>query len=280
MKKILLGAVAIVAIGIAPSLAADLPAKTYTKAPPMVAAANDWSGFYVGGSIGERWTDTDWRTTGFQYFGQAVTPPDPTTASTTFKTSGFHFGGYAGYNWQWSNVVAGLEGSIGGVDQSKTTRADFPGTLFGPTNGLDHSSAASDIDGSIRGRVGYLVLPTMLAYATGGLAVQRVTFGVDCRGVPGNNSMCNTTNSDSRSAVLTGWTIGGGLEAMFGSHWVARLEYSYADFGNRQISLLNTALVPGPNTGDPAVFASTRVSTQTLSVGLAYKFGGPVVARY
>ncbi len=50
MKKILLGTVALVALGIAaPASAADLAARPYTKAPPpMIAAIYDWSGFYIG----------------------------------------------------------------------------------------------------------------------------------------------------------------------------------------------------------------------------------------
>src|SRR6478735_7754831 len=52
MKKFLLGTVGLVALGMAagPASAADLAARpVYTKAPPpMVAAAYDWSGFYIG----------------------------------------------------------------------------------------------------------------------------------------------------------------------------------------------------------------------------------------
>ena len=50
MKKLLLGAVGLVAMGIsAPASAADLAARPYTKAPPpMVAPVYDWSGFYIG----------------------------------------------------------------------------------------------------------------------------------------------------------------------------------------------------------------------------------------
>jgi outer membrane immunogenic protein len=45
MKKILLGTVALIALG-APASAADLAARPYTKAPPpMVAPVYDWSGF-------------------------------------------------------------------------------------------------------------------------------------------------------------------------------------------------------------------------------------------
>jgi outer membrane immunogenic protein len=49
MKKVLLVTTSLIAISAtAPALAADLAARPYTKAPPMVAAIYDWSGFYVG----------------------------------------------------------------------------------------------------------------------------------------------------------------------------------------------------------------------------------------
>src|SRR5258708_18936517 len=47
MKKFLLGTVALVAFA-APAAAADLAARPYTKAPAMIAAVYDWSGFYIG----------------------------------------------------------------------------------------------------------------------------------------------------------------------------------------------------------------------------------------
>ena len=47
MKKFLLGTVALVALGLsALASAADIAARPYTKAPPMIAAAYDWWGFY------------------------------------------------------------------------------------------------------------------------------------------------------------------------------------------------------------------------------------------
>ena len=49
MKKFLLGAVGFVAlVSAAPASAADLAARPYTKAPPMIAAIYDWSGFSIG----------------------------------------------------------------------------------------------------------------------------------------------------------------------------------------------------------------------------------------
>src|ERR1700743_2454659 len=52
-KRFLAAAVALISLGaIAPAVAADLPAQTYTKAPIMVPVAYDWTGFYVGGNGG------------------------------------------------------------------------------------------------------------------------------------------------------------------------------------------------------------------------------------
>ena len=48
MKKTLLAAVGLASLGIAPALAADLPARTYAKAPAVVPPVYDWSGFYIG----------------------------------------------------------------------------------------------------------------------------------------------------------------------------------------------------------------------------------------
>src|SRR5450432_621599 len=53
MKKFLRGTVALVAFGATvPALAADLGARTYSKAPAYMAPIYNWTGFYIGGHIG------------------------------------------------------------------------------------------------------------------------------------------------------------------------------------------------------------------------------------
>ena len=54
MKKFVLGAIGLMALGMAaPASAADLAARPYTKAPPpVVAPVYDWTGFYIGGNGG------------------------------------------------------------------------------------------------------------------------------------------------------------------------------------------------------------------------------------
>ncbi|MDP1881494.1 MAG: hypothetical protein Q8K88_01295, partial [Bradyrhizobium sp.] len=101
MKKFLLGTVGFVALSMAaPASAADLAARPYAKAPPMmVAAYYDWSGFYVGlnggwGSSRKCWTDTT--------FGVDV-------ADGCHNATGGTVGGQIGYRWQASQWVFGLE---------------------------------------------------------------------------------------------------------------------------------------------------------------------------
>lgn len=140
MKKILLATTALLAMG-ATSFAADLPARTYTKAPALVAAATNWSGFYVGVMGGYGWSQ------------------DVKIAGVTFDTDalkGAFGGGTLGYNWQapGSQWVFGIEVDAAGAD-------------------LKYSSLLLDskIDafGSVTGRVGYAV-DAALFYAKGGFA--------------------------------------------------------------------------------------------------------------
>src|SRR5665213_2714081 len=89
--------------GATSAMAADLPARVYTKAPAFVDPGYNWSGFYVGGNIGYSWgrsSDTSNFTNG---------------AGTTLSTSigstnldGIVGGGQAGYNWQVQHWVWGL----------------------------------------------------------------------------------------------------------------------------------------------------------------------------
>ena len=56
MKRLLFGAAALIVFA-SPAMAADMPARTYTKAPVYTPpqAIYNWTGFYVGGHIGGAW---------------------------------------------------------------------------------------------------------------------------------------------------------------------------------------------------------------------------------
>ena len=55
MKRLLIGISAAASLFATGAFAADLPARTYTKAPVYVEPVFDWTGFYVGGNLGYSW---------------------------------------------------------------------------------------------------------------------------------------------------------------------------------------------------------------------------------
>jgi outer membrane immunogenic protein len=138
MKKLLLAGVALVSLGTAAS-AADLAARTYTKAPPMVSPGYNWSGFYIGAMGGYAWGQNE---TGNGGFG----------------------GGTVGYNWQApaSPFVYGLEVDAVGASVKASETALIGGIPFTAENKIDAF-------GSVTGRIGYAV-DASLFYVKGGYA--------------------------------------------------------------------------------------------------------------
>jgi outer membrane immunogenic protein len=137
MKKALLTAVSLVVLGMAPAIAADLPARTYTKAPVAVAPINSWTGFYIGAMGG---------------YAQE-------NASGAGTMSGALAGGTLGYNWQTGPVVFGVEADAAWADVKAT--AAIPGLVAA-------SVKIQDL-GTVRGRIGY-AFDQVLVYGTGGYA--------------------------------------------------------------------------------------------------------------
>src|SRR6187431_2953901 len=118
MKKFLLGTVALIALA-APAAAADLAARPYTKAAPMIAAVYDWSGFYIGANGGWGSSRKCW---------DFVTPAGAFVSNEgCHDATGGTAGGQVGYRWQAGTWVFGLEG--------QGNWADFKGrnqSLFNP----------------------------------------------------------------------------------------------------------------------------------------------------
>jgi outer membrane immunogenic protein len=240
-----------------PAFAADMPAPApvYKAAP---AIQDPWSGFYAGGSIGARFSDVDWTNTSFAAGLTGVANP------TSLGATSARISGYAGYNWRLaSSWLVGLEADIAWGKNNKTS-TPWPGTPFPASGGHDFVSAELGWDGSLRARLGYLVNPTWLLYATGGVALQQIKTTASCDGsVP---SACGGPLTESSSTTKAGWTIGAGVETAFARNWLARAEYRYSDFGHVANNLPLAAGVGQSFTGD------IRVRTNIALLGLAYKF--------
>jgi outer membrane immunogenic protein len=266
LSAMIAGALACAAVA-GSALAADMP----VKAPP--AAAPSWSGFYAGVSIGARWAANDWQTSDVSpNFAGAIVP----TAGTggAIDSVAARFGGYLGYNAQISTSwIAGVEADFGWADNKKTA-TPLPGTaglFFGaPLVGLPSGTVKETWDGSLRGRLGYLVGPATLVYGTGGVAWQRLELSANCTVVPGNSFCFGSAHNETYASTRVGWTLGGGVEHMIGGNWLARVDYRYADFGTWSQTFFTAG---GVGIGfDDRFTAHVKARTHTATVGIAYKF--------
>src|SRR5438105_4826162 len=103
MKKIALATAAVTVLLTGAASAADLAARPYTKAPAMIAAVYDWSGFYIGVNGGWGTSHKTW--------DYVTTNPGPVAPGTegSHDADGGIIGGHVGYRWQASNWVFGVE---------------------------------------------------------------------------------------------------------------------------------------------------------------------------
>lgn len=272
-------AIAGAAILVGPAVnAADIARPVY-KAPPAPVATFSWTGFYVGGSVGARWLEADWKTTQVLDPSPGGAIPFTDDPNASFSDTAARFAGHIGYNWQVTPAwVVGLEADFGYADNEKTINR-LPGTVgFGGPGVNVSSTVKATWDGSARLRAGYLVTPATLAYATGGLAWQRIEASGLCRA---DNQVCDDDappQTGTFSGTRLGWTIGGGLETMISPNWLVRAEYRYSDFRSFTFTALPQSDVAFGVTAD--VTAKTHIAT----VGISYKFGdygkAPVMAKY
>ncbi|MBR0872954.1 porin family protein [Bradyrhizobium tropiciagri] len=201
MKKFLLGTVALAAFA-GPAFAADMPARTYTKAPPVTAPAlvYNWTGFYIGGHVGGGFTD------GTNLMG---------------SDARFLGGVQGGFDYQFApNWVVGVEAQYSWLTGGSNNGTLFPGgtVVTGNTDQL----------GSVTGRFGYTWGPALL-YAKGGYAWRDST---NINALVGGVPTAFTTDGNHKD----GYTVGAGLEYMFAPNWSAKAEYQYYNFGKTTFS--------------------------------------------
>jgi outer membrane immunogenic protein len=254
--------------------AADLDAKLFRKAPAAQAAVSSWTGFYAGLGLGFRTTEDDLTTTSHLQTGP---PVDLTGAALTqpFNGTGFRANPYAGYNWQVApRWVVGVEADVGFGDRT-TTLQGFTSPAFGFSGDpADSLSVKTTWDASLRGRIGYLVTPSTLLYATGGAAWQHDKVTSNCLGF-GCSVSAATPAVVTNSTIRAGWTVGGGIETVLWGSWLARAEYRYADYGTAPMTMSRGFFAEGVAVQVDDRF-DARLRSHLASFGLAYKFGEPV----
>ena len=249
MKKFLLGTVALIAF-VAPAAAADLAARPYMKAAPMIAAVYDWSGFYIGANGGWGSSRKCW---------DAVTPAGAFIANAgCHDATGGTAGGQIGYRWQSGTWVFGVEGQGNWADfRGSNASLAFPGTNI---------RSKIDAFGLITGQVGYAA-NNVLLYVKGGAAVTADRFNIS---TTAGNVLLATANDDTR----WGGVVGVGLEYGFAPNWSAAIEYDHLFMGTKD----NTYTLVGTNTFSRV--DSVRQDVDLVTVRINYRWGGPVIAKY
>jgi outer membrane immunogenic protein len=257
--------------------------KPFPDSPPTPLPL--WNGLYgglnAGGTFGGSSLNTDGTDlfdTGRSFFGAA------SVASASNKgllnKSGFIGGGQIGYNFQVSDrFVGGFEADIQGLSLAggETSWSMAKEAILGiPLATITNASKSLNYLGTVRGRVGYLIAPTLLAYATGGLAYGNASarasflqYGIDNSGQIGS-----ALSANAFSNTRTGWTVGAGGEWMFFPHWSAKLEYLYYDLGG--VSIVNELAGSNPFFNNIPLYqsilsSSTRFNGHVVRVGLNYQ---------
>jgi outer membrane immunogenic protein len=236
-----------------PAFAADLP----VKAPPapVVAPVFNWTGFYIGGNLGGAWVNGGCADTLFGI-----------VCGNNNNNGRFIGGGQAGFNYQISNFVFGVEAEGDWAGNNNSTNA---GGIVLPNGDVVVANAnRSNWATTLTGRFG-VAFDRVLVYGKGGAAWV------------GNNNITvvdlTTGNAISiGSGSQTGWTVGGGIEWAFWQNWTGKVEYEYLSRSNGN----NTFFFPAGTflAGDTFTTGNRHVNLVKVGVNYLFNWGGPVAA--
>jgi len=285
MKRTLPTITAALALSVTSAVAADLPLR---KAPPVYVPPPPpilWTGFYGGLNLGGGWSANNnnnnevlpFTDPGFPLASQQAWPgvglfPNllflPGNNNSSGSNGGVIGGGQVGYNYQFgTSIVIGVEADIQGTSISSNNNGNnlvaYPSPFAGGSGILvplaaGVGTASVPWFGTVRGRAGWLITPTLLIYGTGGFAYGGVNWG-------------------GYTTTATGWTAGGGAEWMFLPNWSAKLEYLYVAATSSNYNN-NQGWIAGSG------FSNSGPALNVIRAGVNYHFNwaapAPVVAKY
>jgi outer membrane immunogenic protein len=241
------------------------------KAPAIVA--DPWTGWYLGASVGGRWNHDTWTAASFgdpPFAGILNSRDNP----HDFNSSSLRLGAYGGYNWRVQQMwVVGLEADFAWASDKQTSAGSIPGLFLATVESVQMKDTW---DGGLRARLGYLITPATLLYATGGASWMKSQAGIFC--AVGAPNWCTGSNlaslrTDSVSKTVAGWTLGAGLETMVTPNWYLRGEYRYTSYTGYHMTLLRGGSGGGGSGNDVIDADIGRIRTHTALIGLAYRFG-------
>jgi outer membrane immunogenic protein len=292
MKRLLAAASALAVLAIASQAsAADLPARSpapvYTKAPEYVQVTN-WNGWYVGGNTGWTGGSNSLDSSGVATGG---VPGNAAALAQSANqhigaSSGFIGGGQIGFNYQvLPSVIAGFEADIQGLGSSNKTSSAVAAVAGQPASIAMSITGAYEPSylGTFRARLGVTAAPSLLLYATAGLAYGGVKSSTTLNPSLVNGDITGPTglvsSSGSFSGTHVGYAAGAGAEWMFASRWSAKLEYLHYDLGSATYSTggmafneSNVGNVAGVGTASASTSSTVHFRNEIVRVGVNYHF--------
>ena len=231
-----------------------------------VAPPCTWTGFYIGLNVGVGTLEST--------FTDRNDYDDSWSGTRAFSEAAFIGGGQVGYNYQWKELVFGIE-----ADAAYTSADIHRNNFLGDTEGVEDEGfsdhAKIDLLGSIRARMGISLNENRaLLYATGGGAFAHgewSNYYHYYQSTYGDYYENRWDGEDWR----WGWTGGIGFEYALNCHWSLKAEGNYYWFAE---DTANTECVGEyANTDDCSYGGYTNKYTYgdtfwTAKVGLNYKF--------
>ena len=283
MRRILL--VAVMFGAMSGAQAADMPDFLRGTLPASNTPTRNWDGWYAGGQVGESWGNTDYRNTASTQTNNLFRntslagPASELNVLGKVNEQSLAFGGFVGRNWQFDDVVVGVEANYNYLSGLKSSTGGSIGPIQVAEPGLILGPGQTAVDGvtltgrsalqvhdeiTFRGRAGWAT-GDFLPYMFGGLAVgrmdvsstisssvQRTIFnaggGSTTFALP---QFALTSTVGKSNAFVAGWTAGLGFEYMVWSNVFLRAEWEYIQFMSIQ---------------------ETAVSENSVRAGLGYKF--------
>jgi opacity protein-like surface antigen len=270
MRRAILGLAMIGLVHDASAGDLDLPVLRGSNAYDMgMPAYHRWSGFYIGGQGGFTGARMNFNKAGQSLLAEALRN---TTIENEFQVSswpqpseghgsGFTYGGFIGYNWQWDDAVLGLElnynrssfSSSGSDSISRiiTTSDDYQYDVTATASG---SAKVTDF-GTFRVRGGYVV-GAFMPYGTVGLAIGLVNVAktanvsypapTDLLGGQPVLPAVNISVSEIKNGVIAvGYSAGLGFDYEVMPGVFVRGEYEYVGFPSVKDFGINISTVRG-----------------------------------
>lgn len=195
------------------------------------------------------------------------------TVNADLAPKGHVGGAHVGYLRQEGSVVYGLEADVSALDLAAATGATVDRVLFGPAATRFSTSVGIEATwlATLRARAGLAVMPNLLVYGTGGLALTslRLAHAYGDNDLHAPDTIGGTAAASSTS-IRSGWALGVGAELQLGSHWRLRAEFLHVDFGEVRV---RSAITNSGHVGAATPLSTSAGLTADIArAGLSYRF--------